>query len=139
MADPVPQFSYIINELKSLDIAYMHLVESRIGTGSAATAEYEATTGKNDVFLKLWKHAPMLLAGGFTPEKSKVAVNETYKDNPLAIAIGRYWISTPDLAFRIQQGIELTPYDRDTFYKAKSEDGYTDYPFSKEFTQQSKL
>jgi len=38
-----------------------------------------------------------------------------------------------DLPFRIQHGIELAPYDRKTFYKAESPDGYIDYPFCKEF------
>lgn len=30
MADPIPQFSYLINQLRSLDIAYLHLVEPRV-------------------------------------------------------------------------------------------------------------
>jgi len=49
------------------------------------------------------------------------------------IAFGRYFISTPDLPFRIKRGIELEPWNRRTFYKPESPDGYIDYPFSKEF------
>lgn len=30
MADPIPQFSYIIHQLRELDLAYLHLVEPRV-------------------------------------------------------------------------------------------------------------
>merc|ERR1712093_242740 len=66
------------------------------------------------------------------------AVVEEYKDQDIAIVFGRYFISTPDLPFRIQKGIDLTPYDRESFYIPKSEKGYTDYPFSPEFEQEVK-
>lgn len=82
----------------------------------------------------------MLLAGGFKPASAKRAVEEEYTDKEVAIVFGRYFISNPDLPFRIQNGVELTPYDRKTFYKPQSPDGYIDYPFSKEFeAQRSRL
>lgn len=39
MQDPVPQFSYYAGELKKLNLAYLHVVESRI----AGNADVEAT------------------------------------------------------------------------------------------------
>lgn len=33
MADPIPQFSYIIHNLRELDLAYLHLVEPRVSGG----------------------------------------------------------------------------------------------------------
>ena len=36
----------------------------------------------------------------------------------------------------MQKGIDFTPYDRDTFYKAKSTEGYLDYPFSDEWVKE---
>jgi len=129
MAEPIPQFKYLVEELKKLNLAFLHLVESRI----AGTADVEATE-KVDPLVDAWGNiSPVLLAGGFTAALAKQAADEEYKDKDVAIVFGRYFISNPDLPFKIQKGIELTPYDRETFYKTGSRDGYTDYPFHKDF------
>ena len=44
------------------------------------------------------------------------------------VAFGRHFISNPDLPKRIQLGLPLNIYDRDTFYNNDAR-GYTDYPF----------
>ncbi|RDW84377.1 NADH:flavin oxidoreductase oxidase family protein-like protein [Coleophoma cylindrospora] len=129
MADPVPQFTYLVNELKKLNLAYLHLVESRID----GNADTEATE-KVDPLIEAWgKTSPVLLAGGFKPDSAKRAVDEEYKDKDIAIVFGRLFISNPDIVFRIQHGIELTPYDRNLFYNKGEAHGYTTWPFSKEF------
>lgn len=134
MADPIPQFTHLIKGLKELKLAYLHLVESRI----AGNADIEATE-KNDDFIDLWDNSsPIFIAGGFKPDSARAVVDKQYKDKDVGVVFGRYWISTPDLVYRIENGIELTPYDRDLFYNAKEARGYTDYPFSEEFTKQSK-
>ncbi|KAJ9664043.1 hypothetical protein H2198_000546 [Neophaeococcomyces mojaviensis] len=133
MDDPIPQFLHIITELKKLDLAYLHLVESRI-SGGPADGIYHAVTRQNDPFVELWgDQAPIILAGGFTPDKAKEVVGDVYTAENVCVAFGRYFISTPDLPFRVQQQIDLNPYDRSTFYKKCSPDGYIDYPFSKEW------
>lgn len=33
MADPIPQFSYLIHELRELDLAFLHIVEPRVSGG----------------------------------------------------------------------------------------------------------
>ena len=136
MEDPIPQFSHLVTELKELKLAYIHFVESRI----SGNADVE-TTEKIDPFINIWgTTSPVLIAGGFKPDSARRAVDEEYAGENVAIVFGRYFISTPDLVFRMKKGIEFTPYDRDTFYKAKSEDGYTDYAFSEEFKKErSKL
>jgi len=133
MKDPIPQFLYIITELKKLDLAYLHLVESRV-SGGPGDAVYHAVTRENDPFVQLWgDHAPIILAGGFTSEKAKKVVSEVYTAENVCVAFGRYFISTPDLPFRVQRGIDMNPYDRRTFYKRCSPDGFVDYPYSKEW------
>ena len=132
MEDPIPQFSHLVTELKELKLAYIHLVESRI----SGNADVE-TTEKIDPFIDIWgTTSPVLIAGGFKPDSARRAVDEEYTGENVAIVFGRYFISTPDLVFRLKEGIEFSPYDRDTFYKAKSEDGYTDYAFSEEFKKE---
>ena len=79
MKDPIPQFSHIVSELKQLDLAYLHLVESRVSGTSAVDAEYAAVTRENDPLVALWGTiAPIVLAGGFTPEKAKKVLGEIY-------------------------------------------------------------
>lgn len=132
MEDPIPQFSYLVKELKKLKLAYLHLVESRI----AGNADVEATE-KINPFVDIWSGtSPILVAGGFRGDSARRAVDEEYRDKDIAIVFGRYFISNPDLVYRIQKGIELAQYDRDTFYKMKSPDGYVDYPYSKEWEKE---
>lgn len=132
MADPIPQFSDIITKLDTLNLAYLHLVESRI----AGNADVEASESL-DSLLPLY-HGPLLIAGGLTAESAKKLVDHEHADRDIVAVFGRYFISTPDLVYRIERGIDLNPYNRDTFYKAKSPEGYIDYPFSEEFLAESK-
>ena len=43
-----------------------------------------------------------------------------------ACVYGRWFISNPDLPYRIKEGLPLTKYDRSTFY-TQDEEGYTTY------------
>ncbi|KAK0934769.1 hypothetical protein LTR29_013626 [Friedmanniomyces endolithicus] len=134
MEDPIPTFSHLLRSLKELKLAYVHLVESRI----SGNADVE-TTGKIDPFIDIWAGtSPILLAGGFKPDSTRRAVEEQYKDKDVVVVFGRYFISNPDLVFRVREGIELATYDRETFYLAKSEKGYLDYPFSEEWEKKKK-
>lgn len=131
MVDPVPQFSHLVRELKKFNLAYLHVVESRI----SGNADVEATEKVNFI-VDIWDNqSPILIAGGFKPDSARKAVDEEFPNKDIVVAFGRYFISTPDLVFRIEKGIDLTPYDRDTFYVPKSAQGYTTFPFSKEFLE----
>ena len=133
MIDPVPQFSYYAEELKKLKLAYLHIVVSRI----SGNANLEATDSI-DFLIDVWgKTSPVFVAGGFAADSAYKAVDKEYKDKDVAIVFGRYFISNPDLVFRVKNHIEFTDYDRSTFYNKKQARGYTDYPFSKEFERQN--
>ncbi|KAH9825790.1 FMN-linked oxidoreductase [Teratosphaeria destructans] len=132
MEDPVPQFSYLATELKKLNLAYLHLVESRID-GNAVVEKTE----KLDFLIEIWgKTSPVLIAGGFKPDSARRAVDEEYQDKDVAIVFGRYFISTPDLVYRLAKGIEFNDYDRATFHTAQAPEGYIDYPFSEQFRKE---
>jgi NADPH2 dehydrogenase len=120
MADPRPQFSYYAEELRKLKLAYFHVVESRI----AGNADVEQTDNVH-FLVDAWSAS------------AKSAVDEDYRGKDVAIVFGRYFISNPDLVFRLKEGIEFTPYDREKFYNKKQEDGYTTYKFSKEWEAQT--
>jgi len=132
MQEPKPQFSHLIKGLKELNLVYLHLVESRI----SGNADVESTE-KNTDLINLWSPSPVLLAGGFTPDAARNDVDKLYKDKDMAIVFGRYFISNPDLVYRLKNDIELTKYNRDTFYNPKSKDGYIDYEFSEQWQKEN--
>lgn len=134
MKDPRPQFTYLVSALKELKLSYIHLVESRFDDEE-----------KLNFLTDIWgKTSPVLVAGSLTrgvdglaiqgshPSNAK-AVLEKYPNNDVVAVFGRYFIANPDLPFRLEKGLALREYDRSTFYKVMSRDGYTDFPFSEEF------
>jgi NADPH2 dehydrogenase len=127
MEDPVPQFTDVINKARQCDLAYLHLVESRI----SGSTDYDGQD-RLDFAYNLW-NGPLLVAGGYKPQEAQKLVDEKYPDKNIIVIFGRYFISNPDLVYRIKEGLELNAYDRDTFYLYKSALGYSDYPFSKEY------
>jgi 2,4-dienoyl-CoA reductase-like NADH-dependent reductase (Old Yellow Enzyme family) len=128
MADPVPQFGYLVERLKELKIAYLHLIESRV----INNIDCEKAEGI-EFLLDIWgKTSPVLVAGGYKPENVDAAFEE-YKGNDVAVVFGRHFLANPDLPFRLKHQLPLNKYDRNSFYAAMQEAGYADYPFSAEF------
>ncbi|KAJ4172727.1 hypothetical protein NW754_002930 [Fusarium falciforme] len=123
------QFSHIIRGLKDLRLSYLHLIESRV----VNNVDCEKKEGLEFAF-DIWANqSPILVAGGFNSESASKAVDQEYRDHDTLVVFGRYFVSTPDLVFRIREGIDMNPYDRSTFYTPVETKGYTDYPFSEEF------
>ncbi|PON24669.1 hypothetical protein TGAM01_v206599 [Trichoderma gamsii] len=146
-SDPQAQFLYMLREFKrlKLNLGYIHLVEA---TGDPVTWLYEKeeeldqhkTYKRNtlEYLLEEWNNwSPVIIAGGYTAENVFPAVDDLYAKWDVAVAFGRYFISNPDLVFRIQAGIKLSPYQRDSFYAKKTAEGYIDYPISEEFLKAS--
>lgn len=126
MADPIPQFSYFVSQVAKHypQLAYLHAIEPR---GSVNVKNYEGDETL-DFINDLWpKKSPFFRAGGFDAEQ---AIEAGQTDDRTVIVMGRLFISNPDLPLRMEKGIELTPYDRTTFYNHGEARGYTDYPFA---------
>ncbi|OJI97589.1 hypothetical protein ASPVEDRAFT_37014 [Aspergillus versicolor CBS 583.65] len=127
MQNPVPQFTDIITKSSGLNLAYLHLVESRI------LGFKDAEGGESlDFAYKLWD-GPILVAGGYKPLDAQKLVDQEYPDKDIVVVFGRHFISNPDLVYRVREGLKFTAYDRETFYVCNSPVGYTDYPFSEEY------
>lgn len=130
MADPVPQFTDVVRKLSALRLAYLHLVESHVEGNK--TVDTKEAPDSLDFAVNAWE-GPVLIAGRLNTQRAKDLVEKRYKGRDVVATFGRYFISTPDLVFRVREGIELNRYNTDTFYLKKSATGYLDYPFSKEF------
>ncbi|KAK7720531.1 hypothetical protein SLS63_009749 [Diaporthe eres] len=131
MADPVPQFTDVLRKVNQLGIAYVHLIESRVD----GNVDAEGSESLSFAFEQF--DGPVLVAGGFTPGLAKQVVDQDFPEKDIVVMFGRYFISTPDLPFRIREGLIPNPYNRETFYAPKTKSGYIDYPFSQEFLQKS--
>ncbi|KAH8810613.1 hypothetical protein F5884DRAFT_842710 [Xylogone sp. PMI_703] len=132
MADPIPQFTHLIGELRKLKLAYLHVIEARV-KGNADIDAAESI----DVFVEAWGNAtPVIVAGGYTGASSQQTLDEKYKDKDVLVAFGRNFISNPDLPYRLQHDLAITKYNRDLFYEVLQPKGYIDYEPSMEFLQQ---
>ncbi|ODQ47752.1 hypothetical protein PICMEDRAFT_15658 [Pichia membranifaciens NRRL Y-2026] len=128
--NPIVIWGYILSELqnradKGNELAYISIVEPR----AQADKEADETYFKIDFSWPrlLWKGV-LLRTGAFldleNQEKFERSING---DDKLLIGVSRYYTSNPDLANRLKEGFPLTPYDRNTLYKAFSNDGYLNF------------
>jgi 2,4-dienoyl-CoA reductase-like NADH-dependent reductase (Old Yellow Enzyme family) len=91
-------------------------------------------TASIDFLLNIWDNVtPVLIAGGNTPDNVFEAADKKYGRFDVVFVFGRYFVSNPDLPYRLKNGVELNKYDRNTFYTPESPNGYVDYPFSEGF------
>jgi N-ethylmaleimide reductase len=121
--EPMPLYTYAIQSLDALGLAYLHFIEPRSSGAGRAEVNHQNVPSAMVLFRPVWKGV-LISAGGFTGESAEAAIADGHAD---AIAFGRIFISNPDLPRRLQHGYPLTPYNRATFY-AGEEKGYTDYP-----------
>ncbi|KAI9372979.1 Chanoclavine-I aldehyde reductase [Aspergillus egyptiacus] len=126
----VGQFEYLISRLRAMDVAYLHLANSRW-----LDEERSHPDPHHEVFVRAWgKSRPVLLAGGYGAGSAREVLDGLYGEyENVAVAFGRLFTSNPDLPFRVQGGLELRKYDRASFYTSLSQEGYLDYPCSPEF------
>ncbi|KJK79258.1 hypothetical protein H634G_05498 [Metarhizium anisopliae BRIP 53293] len=137
MEDLVPQFQHFLTHLTEMDIAYVHLANSRWVEEEDPTIKTHPDI-HNETFVRMWgDKKPILLAGGYDADSAQRVVDETYaKQNNVMVVFGRHYISNPDLPFRLKMGLDLEKYNRDTFYIPFSDEGYLDYPYCEEYLAQ---
>ncbi|KAL2108299.1 hypothetical protein VUR80DRAFT_3981 [Thermomyces stellatus] len=127
MENPIPQFEDVIAKAGALDLAYLHLIESRTSGGEDCDH-----TERLDFAYRVW-NGPFLIAGGYDMADAQRLVDEEYPDKNIMVMFGRYFIANPDLVYRAKEGLQLGKWDRSSFYIPGSGVGYVDYPFSKEY------
>jgi N-ethylmaleimide reductase len=122
-SNPTATFSYAAEQLNTLGLAYLHVIEPRVA-GSQVVEEGAAPVASRA--LRKVFGGPIIAAGGFDAASAAAAVQDGDAD---LIAFGRDFIANPDLPHRVRDNLPLNAYDRDTFYGGDHR-GYTDYPFA---------
>ncbi len=118
-SDPTTLFTYLLNSLDKLPLAYVQLMNAMFSTDGLPQYPRDVM----GVFGPVTKH--MVIAnGGYTRESGEA---ELEKGIASMIAYGSLFISNPDLPKRFELNAELIQPDRATMYGG-GEKGYTDYP-----------
>jgi len=117
-ADPGETFGYLVEQLNSRKLAYLHINRPDWLGGSFAGFD-ELLRALRDRY-----RGTLILAGGQSLESGEQALAEGVAD---LVAYGRPYIANPDLVERFRQGAALNQPDAGTFYGG-GEQGYTDYP-----------
>ena len=121
--DPQPLFDYLIRQLATLNLAYIHIIEG-------------ATGGPRELPERPFDYAALKTTYRTAGGKGAWMVNNGY-DKELAVqavangadlvAFGKPYIANPDLVRRLREDAPLNTPDKATFYGGGAK-GYTDYP-----------
>ncbi|KAG7665598.1 uncharacterized protein J8A68_000804 [[Candida] subhashii] len=135
---------YILTQLQARadqgnELAYVSLVEPRV-QASWDVAE-EDQIGSNSFASKYWK-GTFMKAGSYTYDAPEFkTMLKDLEDDRTMIGFSRYFISCPDLIRRLKDGLNLTPYERPTFY-TQDNWGYNtwnNYGENKEFIEEDEV
>ncbi|KAI0640742.1 NADH:flavin oxidoreductase/NADH oxidase [Trametes meyenii] len=120
------QFTYLVEQLKQKypDLAFIHSV-----TSAGPVSKGPENPEDEDFIYKLWTPRPVITTGGYDRASALKVAEETGQ----LVGFGRPFLANPDLPFRLRHDLPLNEPEFATFFAAKTEKGYTTYPFSEEF------
>ena len=125
-SQPMELFTYVVQQLDMLNLAYLHLVEPRInGVIEDENVDQEAIASRH---LRQHFSGIIITAGGYDGKSAREIVEAVDAD---LVAFGRHFVANPDLPERVRRNLPLNAYDRQSFMGG-DEAGYTDYPFYSE-------
>lgn len=121
-ANPIEDYSYILQKMNGHSLAYVHFVEKFSRTDVDNHNEY--------VLMKVLENwnGFYLANGDYNRTDAINCIESGYAD---AVAFGRDFISNPDLPKRLEIGAPLNEGNQQTYYGGGAE-GYIDYPFLKQ-------
>jgi N-ethylmaleimide reductase len=114
-------FTYVVEQLKGFDLAYLHVLDG-LAFGFHELGDPITLSELRKIF-----DGPLMGNCGYDQEKAEKAIQDGHAD---LIAIGRPYISNPDLVERFANDWPLNPdADMSVWYAPIGAKGYTDFPF----------
>ena len=114
-------YAYLAEELQKIGLVYLHLVDhASMGAPAVPAATVDTIRAKFTNTL--------ILSGGYS---TVAQIDAALNGRADLVAIGRPFISNPDLVERLEKGLPLAESDQATYYAPGPNgfaDGYTDYP-----------
>ncbi|MBB3178773.1 alkene reductase [Variovorax sp. Sphag1AA] len=120
-SNPEATFSYVAKVLDGYKIAYLHVIEPRIKGDDTLHAGHPPVASS---YLRPYFKGPIIAAGGFDRDGAQAIIEKGDAD---LVAFGRHFTSNPDLPYRLQHNLPLTPYVRAAFWGG-DEKNYSDFP-----------
>ncbi|GLK69474.1 alkene reductase [Hansschlegelia plantiphila] len=117
-SNPEPLFTYAVEQLSKLGVAYIHVIEGETQGNRAPEGGFDLS-----VLRRAFKGAYI----GNNNYNSALAAERIASGEVDLVAFGRPFIANPDLVERIRTDAPLAEGDKATFYGG-DEQGYTDYP-----------
>jgi N-ethylmaleimide reductase len=119
-SDDLATFGYVIRELDSLNVGYLHLCEPNAASFEAGHVQVKNVAAT----FRPMTSVPIIVNGGFDKDKGDAVLSASQAD---LVSFGVSYLSNPDLAERFRTGAALNKPDAKTFYGIGAK-GYTDYP-----------
>ncbi|ETF03806.1 12-oxophytodienoate reductase [Advenella kashmirensis W13003] len=116
-SDPQAQFDYLVAQLDTLGLVYLHVVEGATG-GARDVAPFDF-----DALRRQFRNT-YIANNGYDLELANARLEEGKAD---LFAFGRPFIANPDLVERLKAGAPLADLDQATLYGGGAK-GYIDYP-----------
>lgn len=121
------QYEQLVIGLSKLNLVYVHVVDH---SSMGAPEVPESMKSK----IRKAFAGTVIVSGGLDKAKAEAALQEDKGD---LAAYGKPFISNPDLVYKLENDLPLTPWDNTTFYVG-GEKGYIDYPFAQAETLKQK-
>ncbi|MCE9576143.1 MAG: alkene reductase [Deltaproteobacteria bacterium] len=118
-SDPLALFTYVIEQLDKLPLAYLHLMQGIIPLDKFPTWPKDALATFGPLF-----HGPIITNGGYDRDKAEHVLASGAAQ---LVSFGNAFIANPDLVKRLEVSAPLAAADRATMYGGH-EKGYIDYP-----------
>jgi N-ethylmaleimide reductase len=119
-SDPVALYSYLINALDQMPLAYIHLMQPLFPLDDMPHHPKDVLTAFGHLTSK-----NIIVNGGYNRE---AAEKEIENNRAQFVSFGSLFLANPDLPRRFELDAEVNQPDRATMYIGGDEKGYTDYP-----------
>ncbi len=119
---PQPLFEYVLAQLASLHLAYVHIIEGATGGPRALPDRPFDYVALKEAYVRAGGKGAWMVNNGLD---KALAVKALHSGADL-VAFGRPYIANPDLVARLRQDGPYNEGDRTTYYGGGAK-GYTDY------------
>lgn len=126
-ADPQPLFDYVVRQLASLNLAYIHIIEGATGGAREVDGSPFDYAALKAAYREAGGQGAWMVNNGL----DKALAEEALANGADLVAFGRPYIANPDMVERLKVGGPFNAGDRNTYYGG-GEEGYTDYPTLKQ-------
>ena len=122
-ADPQPLFDYVVRQLATLNLAYIHIIEGATGGPRALPDRPFDYAALKAAYVEAGGRGAWMVNNGL----DKSLAEKELAEGADLFAFGRPYIGNPDLVARLKHGGPFVESDKATWYGGGAV-GYTDYP-----------